>query len=109
MQTLASEMRFEEAQRIKEKYEVIENYRAKSTVVTPLLTNIDVFSFAENDKSAFINYMHIGNGAIVQAYTFEYKKKIRRSKRRVVSDGFIEMRDRSKVRQKKSSFHLNRT
>lgn len=96
MQTLASEMRFEEAQRIKEKYEVIENYRAKSTVVTPLLTNIDVFSFAENDKSAFINYMHIGNGAIVQAYTFEYKKKLDEAKEELLAMGIIEMRDRFK-------------
>lgn len=96
MQTLASELRFEEAQKVKEKYEVIENYRAKSTVVTPMLTNIDVFSFDENEKSAFINYLHIGSGAIVQAYTFEYKKKMDEAKEELLAMGIIEMRSRFK-------------
>ena len=84
MQKLAGELRFEEAQKIKEKYEVIENYRSKSTVVTPMLHNIDVFSLAENENSAYINYLHIGNGAIVQAYTFEYKKRLDESKKKLV-------------------------
>ena len=96
MQTLAAELKFEEAQKIKEKYEVIENYRSKSTVVTPLLHNIDVFSFAENEKSAYINFMHIGNGAIVQAYTFEYKKRLDETKEELLSLGIVEMRDRFK-------------
>ena len=96
MQTLAAELKFEEAQKIKEKYEVIENYRSKSTVVTPMLHNIDVFSFAENEKSAYINFMHIGNGAIVQAYTFEYKKRLDETKEELLSLGIVEMRDRFK-------------
>lgn len=96
MQTLAAELRFEEAQKIKEKYDVIENYRSKSTVVTPMLHNIDVFSFAENEKSAYINFMHIGNGAIVQAYTIEYKKRLDESKEELLSLGIVEMRDRFK-------------
>ena len=96
MQVLAGELKFEEAQKIKEKYEVIENYRAKSTVVTPMLHNIDVFSFAENEKSAYINFMHIGNGAIVQAYTFEYKKRLDETKEELLSLGIEEMRDRFK-------------
>lgn len=96
MQALAAELKFEEAQKIKEKYEVIENYRSKSTVVTPLLHNIDVFSFAENEKSAYINFMHIGNGAIVQAYTFEYKKRLDETKEELLSLGIVEMRDRFK-------------
>ena len=96
MQVLAGELKFEEAQKIKEKYEVIENYRAKSTVVTPMLQNIDVFSFAENEKSAYINFMHIGNGAIVQAYTFEYKKRLDETKEELLSLGIVEMRDRFK-------------
>ena len=96
MQVLAGELKFEEAQKIKEKYEVIENYRAKSTVVTPMLHNIDVFSFAENEKSAYINFMHIGNGAIVQAYTFEYKKRLDETKEELLSLGMVEMRDRFK-------------
>ena len=96
MQVLAGELKFEEAQKIKEKYEVIENYRAKSTVVTPMLHNIDVSSFAENEKSAYINFMHIGNGAIVQAYTFEYKKRLDETKEELLSLGIVEMRDRFK-------------
>ena len=96
MQVLAGKLKLEEAQKIKEKYEVIENYRAKSTVVTPMLHNIDVFSFAENEKSAYINFMHIGNGAIVQAYTFEYKKRLDETKEELLSLGIVEMRDRFK-------------
>lgn len=96
MKVLASELKFEEAQKIKEKYDVIENYRAKSTVVTPMLHNIDVFSFADNEKSAFINFMHIGNGAIVQAYTIEYKKRLDETKEELLSLGIIEMRERFK-------------
>lgn len=96
MQALAAKLKFEEAQKIKEKYEVIENYRSKSTVVTPMLHNIDVFSFAENEKSAYINFMHIGNGAIVQAYTFEYKKRLDETKEELLSLGIVEMRDRFK-------------
>ena len=96
MQSLAAELKFEEAQKIKEKYEVIENYRSKSTVVTPMLHNIDVFTIIENDHSAYVNFMHIGNGAIVQAYTFEYKKRLDESKEELLSLGIIEMRNRFK-------------
>lgn len=75
MQELAAEMKFEEAQKIKEKYLLLENYRAKSEVVSNVLHNIDVFSIEEDsdEKSAFVNYLHITNGAINQAFTFEYK------------------------------------
>lgn len=96
MQTLASELRFEEAQELKEKYEVIENYRAKSTVVTPMLHNIDVFSLIEDEHSAYVNYMHIGNGAITQAYTFEYKKRLEETKEELLGLGIVEMRARFK-------------
>jgi excinuclease ABC subunit C len=94
MQKYAEELRFEEAQIIKEKYNIIENYRAKSTVVTPMLTNIDVFSFTDNEYSAYINYMHIGNGSITQVYTFEYKKKLDEPKEELLGLGIIEMRER---------------
>lgn len=94
MQQLAAEWRFEEAQAVKEKYEVIENYRSKSTVVTPMLHNIDVFSIIEDGNSAYINFMHIGNGAIVQAYTFEYKKRLDESKEELLGLGIVEMRKR---------------
>lgn len=94
MRDLSDRMRFEEAQLIKNKYDVIENYRSRSTVVTPSLHNIDVFSLDENEKSAYINYMHIGNGAIVHVYTLEYKKKLDEPKEELLGLGIIEMRKR---------------
>lgn len=100
MQKLASELKFEEAQKVKLKYEAIENYRSKSTVVPPMLHNLDVFSITENDNSAYINYMHIGNGAIVQAYTFEYKKRLEETKEELLALGIVEMRERFKSRAK---------
>lgn len=98
MQSLAAELKFEEAQKVKEKYEAIENYRSRSTVVPPMLHNIDVFSITENDPSAYINYLHIGNGAVVQAYTFEYKKRLDESKEDLLVMGIIEMRKRFESR-----------
>ena len=94
MQTLAAELRFEEAQAVKEKYEVIENYRSKSTVVTPMLHNIDVFSMIDDEDSAYVNYMHIGNGAIVQAYTVEYKKRLDETKEELLGLGIVALRAR---------------
>ncbi len=97
MQKLAAEMKFEEAQKIKEKYTLIENYRSKSEVVSSILHNIDVFSIEEDEhNSAFINYLHITNGAINQAFTFEYKKKLNESKEELLTLGIIEMRERYK-------------
>ena len=96
MQELAEEMRFEEAQKIKEKYVLLENYRAKSEVVSNVLHNIDVFSIEEDteENSAFINYLHITNGAINQAFTFEYKKRLNESKEELLALGIAEMRER---------------
>lgn len=98
MQELSNEMKFEEAQRLKEKFLLIENYRAKSEVVSNVLHNIDVFSIEEddNENSAFINYLHITNGAINQAFTFEYKKRLNESKEELLTLGIIEMRGRYK-------------
>ena len=97
MQDLAAEMKFEEAQKVKEKYALIENYRSKSEVVSSVLHNIDVFSIEEDgEKSAFINYLHITNGAINQAFTFEYKKKLNETKEELLTLGIIEMRERYK-------------
>lgn len=97
MQELATEMKFEEAQKIKEKYTLIENYRSKSEVVSSILHNIDVFSIEEDENnSAFVNYLHITNGAINQAFTFEYKKRLNESKEELLTLGIIEMRKRYK-------------
>lgn len=97
MQELAADMKFEEAQKVKEKYDLIENYRSKSEVVSSVLHNIDVFSIEEDDNnSAFINYLHITNGAVNQAFTFEYKKRLDESKEELLTLGIIEMRERYK-------------
>ncbi|MDR0575757.1 MAG: excinuclease ABC subunit UvrC [Tannerella sp.] len=94
MRHLSEEMRFEDAQRLKEKYDVIENYRSRSTVVTSSIHDMDVFSFDENEKSAYINYIHIGNGAVVHVYTLEYKKRLDEPKEELLSLGIVEMRER---------------
>ena len=94
MQELASEMRFEEAQVIKQKYDLIENYRSKSEVVSQILHNIDVFSIEDDDQSAFINYLHVTNGCINQAFTFEYKKRMNESAVDLLALGITEMRER---------------
>lgn len=101
MQELAAEMKFEEAQKMKEKYLLIESYRSRSEVVSSVLHNIDVFSIEEDgEKSAFINYLHITNGAINQAFTFEYKKKLNETKEELLALGIIEMRERYKSHSK---------
>lgn len=94
MKALASEMRFEEAQEVKRQYDLVESFRLKSTVV-PMLHNVDVFSLDENETSFFINYMHIGSGAIVQVYTIEYQKKLDdEQKEYVLGLGIVELRER---------------
>jgi excinuclease ABC subunit C len=95
MGELASEMKFEEAEILKKRYLLIEKYRSKSEVVNPSLHNIDVYSIEEDGtKSAFINYLHITKGAINQAFTFEYKKRLNESKEELLALGIIEMRER---------------
>lgn len=98
MQELAEKMKFEEAQKIKERYLLLENYRSKSEVVSNVLHNIDVFSIEEDsdENAAFINYLHITNGAINQAFTFEYKKRLNETKEELLELGIIEMRERYK-------------
>ncbi len=96
MQELAAELRFEEAQRLKEKYDLIENYSAKSAVVSRVLHNIDVFSIALEEHTAFINYLHITNGCINQAFTFEYKRRMDESREELLALGIVEMRERYK-------------
>ncbi len=94
MLALAAELRFEEAQQIKEKYELIEHFRARSEVVSNVLHNIDVFNIESDEGVAFINYLHITNGCINQAFTFEYKKKLDESDEELLALGIVEMRER---------------
>ena len=100
MISLASEMKFEEAQKVKEKYELIETYRSKSEVVSSVLHNIDAFSIETDENTAYINYLHITNGCINQAFTFEYKMRMDETKEELLQLGIIEMRERYKSRSK---------
>lgn len=100
MQKLAAELKFEEAQKLKEKFELIENYRSKSEVVSSILHNIDVFSIETDENTAYINYLHITSGCINQAFTFEYKKRLNETKEELLQLGIIEMRERYKSSSK---------
>lgn len=94
MIALANELRFEEAQGIKRRYDLIESYRAKSEVVSNVLHNIDVFNIETEERTAYINYLHVTNGCINQAFTFEYKKKLDETDEELLTLGIIEMRER---------------
>lgn len=96
MQALAAQMKYEEAQKVKEKYDLIESYRSKSEVVNSIIHNVDVFSIETEENSAYINYLHITNGCINQAFTFEYKKRLNESKEELLQLGIVEMRERYK-------------
>ena len=94
MQSLAAELRFEEAQAVKEKYDLIENFRARSEVVPGLRQDLDVFNIESEESVAFINFLHVTEGCINQAFTFEYKKKLDESDEELLRLGIIEMRGR---------------
>ena len=100
MKRLAEEMKFEEAQKLKEQYMLIESYRAKSEVVSSVLHHIDVFSIETDENTAYINYLHITNGCINQAFTFEYKVRMNESKEELLQLGIVVMRERYKSTSK---------
>jgi len=94
MNFYAKELKFEEAQKLKDRYILIENLKQKSTVTSNIKYNIDVFSYDEDENSAYINYLNVHNGSIIKAYTFELKKKLEESKEELLGFGIIEMRER---------------
>ena len=100
MRSLSEEMRFEEAEAIKKRYVALEKLREKSEVVSNTIHNVDVFNIEADEKDAYINYLHVTNGVINQAFTFEYKKKINETKEELLSLGIGEMRDRYKSESK---------
>lgn len=105
---LSEELRFEEAHEVKRQYLLVENYRAKSEVVSPVLHNIDVFHIESEEKVAYINYLHVVSGTITQAFTFEYKKKLEESDEELLALGIVEMRERyeSKSKEIVVPFHV---
>lgn len=96
MMQKAAELKFEEAQKIKERYENIEGYRTKSNIVPSTISNVDIFAYDEEDNSAIISYFHIVQGAIIQSYTIEYRKQIEEPKEDILALGIEELRERFK-------------
>lgn len=94
MGSLAEQLRFEEAAALKKKYDLVENFRAKSEVVSNVSYDIDVFSIESDEKIAFINFLHVVNGAITQSFTFEFKKKLDETDDMLLALGIVEMRER---------------
>ena len=94
MQQLAAEMHFEEAEEVKKRFLMLENYRSKSEVVSSTLHNIDVYNIEVDEKEAYVNYLHVANGCITQAFTFELKKKLDETEEELLVLGIGEMRER---------------
>ena len=94
MMQLAENLRFEEAEEIKRRYLLIEQFVAKSEVVSQTINNVDVLSITNDEKVAFINYIHVSNGQINQSFTFEYKKRLDESDEELLQLAIVEMRER---------------
>ena len=94
MLSLSSNLQFEEAESLKEKYTLLENYSARSIVVNSAIDNIDIFSYITHEQSVYINYLHIAYGAIVQGYTIEYKIRLNEPQEQILAMGILEFRTR---------------
>ena len=94
MYEFASNMQFEEAQRIKEKLNILANYQSKSTVVNPTINNVDVFSIVDDESFAYANFLKIANGAIIQSHTTEIKKKLDEDRKELLELFIVEIRQR---------------
>ena len=94
MNELAANMHFEEAQKIKEKIEVLENYQAKSTILNPKISNVDVFSIVSDETMAYVNFLQISHGAIIRSYTLELKKKLEETDEELLELAVVELRER---------------
>ena len=94
MQELANNMQFEEAQKIKEKIEVLEQYQSRSTILNPKISNIDVFSIISDESVAYVNFLQISYGAIIRSYTLELKKKLEETNEELLELAVVELRER---------------
>jgi len=94
MMQLAAEYKFEEAEALKQRLKTLGNFQSKSTIVNPKIDNVDVFSILSDDKSAYINFLKVLNGAIVQAHTIEYKKILNESESELLALAMVELRER---------------
>lgn len=94
MSVYAASMQFEEAQKVKEKIEVLENYQSKSTIINPKITNIDVFSIVSDEGAAYINFLQIAHGSIIRSHTMEIKKKLDETDEELLELAIVELRER---------------
>ena len=94
MQAHAANMEFEEAQKIKEKLDVLQNYQAKSTIVNPKISNVDVFSIITDEAYGYVNFLQLSYGSIIRSHTIEIKKKLAETKEELLSLAIIEIRQR---------------
>lgn len=94
MQELAMDMRFEEAQKIKEKIDVLENYQARSTVFNPKISNLDVFTIVSDESMAYVNFIQVSHGAIIRSHTMEIKKKLDEPDEEILQLAVVELRER---------------
>ncbi len=94
MTELAINLQFEEAQKIKEKIEILENYQSRSTIINPKITNIDVFSIVSDEGAGFVNFLQISHGSIIRSHTMEIKKKLNESDDELLKLAIIELRER---------------
>ena len=94
MKQLAADLKFEEAQRIKEKIDILENYQSRSTVVNPKINNVDVFSIISDEGYAYVNFLQISHGAIIRSHTLELKKKLDETDEELLQLAIVELRQR---------------
>ena len=92
----AEELRFEEAELLKRRYQALENYVSRSEVVSHTITDVDVFSITDNGSTAFVNYMHVTSGSINAAFTYEFKKKLDETDEEILSLGIVQIREEVK-------------
>ncbi len=100
MNDFASKMQFEEAQKVKEKIDVLENYQSRSTIINPKITNIDVFSIVSDESAAYVNFLQISHGSIIRSHTLDIKKKLDESDEELLELAIIELRDRFHLQSK---------
>jgi excinuclease ABC subunit C len=94
MNDFASKMQFEEAQKIKEKLDILENYQSRSTIINPKITNVDVFSIVSDESAAYVNFLQISHGSIIRSHTLDIKKKLDESDEELLALAIIELRER---------------
>ena len=100
MQDLASEMKFEAAQKVKDKINVLENYQSRSTILNPKISNIDVFSIVSDETMAYVNFLQISHGAIIRSFTLELKKKLDETDEELLELAVVELRERFQLNSK---------